>query len=340
MKLVTKTGKSEFFIGHSIGDLLNLCGSRKAVVLIDQNVRKIYGERLKDFELVEIEEGESNKTLLTVEKIYERFLELGVDKSHIVIGVGGGVVCDIAGYSASTFMRGIPFGFVPTTLLAQVDASIGGKNGVNLRGYKNLIGTIRQPEFCLIDLDFLKTLPKNELTSGFAEIVKAGAIADRSFFEYIEENYSSILSLNEEEINKAVSSAISIKIGIVSSDEMEQWERMKLNFGHTIGHAIEKVAKIPHGYAVSIGMVAAGKLSVTKGLLDDSQLKRIKDLLQKIGLPIKIEVNKTNVMEALTKDKKRRRNKINMVLLNGIGNAVISAVEKEDILNILDEVCL
>jgi 3-dehydroquinate synthase len=340
MKLVTKTGESEFFVGRSIDDLLSLCGSRKAVAVIDQNVRRIYGERLKDFEFIEIGEGENSKTLLTVEKIYERFLEIGVDKSHIVIGIGGGVVCDIAGYAASTFMRGIPFGFVPTTLLAQVDASIGGKNGVNLKGYKNLIGTIRQPEFCLIDLNFLKTLPKSELMSGLAEIVKAGAIADLSLFEYIEKNYLSILSMNKEEINKAVSSAISIKIGIVSSDEMEQWERMKLNFGHTIGHAIEKVAKIPHGYAVSIGMIAAGKLSVSKGLLDNSQLKRITDLLQKVGLPIKIKANKNDVMEAITKDKKRRSSKINMVLLDGIGNAVINAVEEEDISNILDGICL
>ena len=339
MKLETETGSSEFFIGSSLDSLSSHCRSRKIVLIVDSNVLSLYGERLKGFEIIDIGHGERVKNLKTIDKIYERFLELEVDKSHMVVGVGGGVTCDIAGFAASTYMRGIPFSFVPTTLLAQVDASIGGKNGVNLKGYKNLIGTIRQPEFCLIDLNFLKTLPRTEFISGLAEIVKSAAISDAPFFHHLEENYGPILSMEEIEVERAVRSAISIKISIVNLDEMEKWERMKLNFGHTIGHAIEKVARIPHGTAVSLGMVTAAKLSVERGLLPHSEMHRLTVLLQNMGLPSEMEVDRSMVMDAITKDKKKRGDRINMILLQGIGNAVIVPVEKEELWNGIDEVC-
>lgn len=340
MEVVTSNGRSELLVGRSVDHLSELCNSRKTVVITDASVERMYGEKLKDFDLVLVNEGEKNKTLIAVEKIYERLLELGVDRSFLIVGVGGGIVCDITGFVASTFMRGLTFGLVPTTLLAQVDASIGGKNGVNLKGFKNLIGTIKQPEFCLIDFNFLRTLPRSELMSGLAEIVKSGAIADYSLFNFMEANYNSILSLKEGETNAAIRSALLVKINIVRMDETENWERMKLNFGHSVGHAIEKVVGIPHGHAISIGMVAAGRLSVSKGLLSENELRRIIVLLQNIGLPVRIRADKNALMEAITKDKKRRTGRLNMVLLKGIGNAVIVTVNTEEVTEILNEVCV
>jgi 3-dehydroquinate synthase len=340
MTLAAQSGACKIALGESADNLRGYCeGAERLVAITDSNVRRLHGERLGGFEVVEIKPGEANKTLETASAVYERLLELEIDRSSFIVGVGGGIVCDVTGFAASTYMRGVPFGFVPTTLLAQVDASVGGKNGVNFKGYKNIIGTIRQPRFCLCDFELLRTLPKEEMRNGFAEAVKAAAIGDASLFSFLEANWEKASALQRTAVEKAVHDSLQVKIRIVSADETEKDGRMKLNFGHTIGHAIEKATGIPHGEAISIGMVAAAKLSRNKAGLEEAQALRLESLLKEIGLPTALGARKDAVLEAIRKDKKRSGAKIRMVLLERIGAARIADVALEEMEGIVDDMC-
>ncbi|MBI5047134.1 3-dehydroquinate synthase [Candidatus Micrarchaeota archaeon] len=349
------TGKCRILLGDSISNIKNYTrGSsdsetKSPIILTDSNVMKHYSAALADFECIVIGVGEEAKTLKTVESVYEQLLERGIERSSFIVGVGGGIVCDVTGFIASTYLRGIPFGFVPTTLLAQVDASIGGKNGVNFKNYKNIIGTIRQPEFCLCDLDTLKTLPEKELRCGFAEIIKHAAIADSSLFAYLEENHNSAISLHRTVIEKIVNDSIAVKLKIVEKDETESGDRKKLNFGHTIGHAIEKVSSsgsisVSHGEAVSIGMILEAKLSLSRGLLSEKDaqrnVERLRALLMAFGLPVKLTgCSKSALMDAINKDKKRSDDSILLPVLEGIGKSKILPVKLSEIEVLLDDLC-
>lgn len=336
LEILTKNGNTKVLIGEALGQLREYANSDKTVIVTDKNILRLHKDELAKtgFDLIEIGFGEQAKNLKTAEGLYKKFLELELERNSLVIGVGGGIVCDVVGFAASTYLRGIRFGFVPTTLLAQADASIGGKNGVNFEGYKNLIGTFNQPEFVLCDLEMLKTLPVNELKAGMAEIIKHAIIADTELFSYIEENLERILSLHRTALEKIVYDSIAIKSNIVSADEKEKNERRKLNFGHTIGHAIEKNTAIIHGEAVSIGMVAASKISVEKGILAEKEFQRIELLLEKIGLPTslkELKLDKKKIVDAILKDKKRENEKIKFVLIEGIGRAVIEEIKIEEL---------
>ena len=312
-----------------------------AVIITDNTVFKHLNALFpKAVEIIKISEGESSKNLETVYGIYDRLLKLEVDRSYYIIGIGGGLVCDITGFVAATYMRGTHCIFVPTTLLAQVDAGIGGKNGVNFKGYKNIVGTFRQPDHVIHNFQTLKTLPKKEIQNGIAEVIKSAAIADADLFEYLEKKTSQILSLQENAIEKLIHDSLNIKMNIVSSDETEKNERMKLNFGHTLGHALEKISKkYSHGEAISIGMVFAAKLSLHKGLITTQDVKRIESLIQKFGLPTSCHENKNDILDAMAKDKKRSINKIHYILLNNIGNAIIQEITFSELGEIFDDMC-
>jgi 3-dehydroquinate synthase len=314
------------FPDASIEALYDLCMPDNTVVISDKNVCRHHGDKLLPYRVIEIEPGEEHKTLKTVNAIYERLCTIEADRSTMIVGVGGGIVCDVAGFAASTYMRGLPFGFVPTTLLAQVDASVGGKNGVNIQGFKNLAGTFTQPGFVLCDLSFLRTLPYHELKNGIAEVIKSALISDRTLFEYIESNRLAILSLNKSAFERIINDCLAIKTGIVSRDEKESGERRKLNLGHTIGHAIEKVGGLRHGEAVGIGIGIAAELSEIRGTLSREDVLRIKTLLASFGLPTELNGDKEAVMDAVRKDKKRQGEGIHFVFLNGIGNAVVETI--------------
>lgn len=340
MKLNGATGVSDIILGDSLTNLGNYCNSEKIVIVTDVNVRALHGHLFSKADLLEIGVGEESKTLETITNLYEKFLELELDRSSCVVGIGGGIVCDVVGFAASTYLRGMRFGFVPTTLLAQVDASIGGKNGVNFKGYKNLVGVFRQPEFVLCDFDLLKTLPGRELRCGFAEIIKHSVIGDGSLFSYLEMHFSDAFSLKKTAIEKVVHDSLTVKAKIVGADEFEQTgERMKLNFGHTIGHAVEKACSIPHGEAVSIGMVAAANISVNRGLLKKQDADRLISLLNKLELPTQISSNKEKIVDAIRKDKKRRGDELSIVLLESIGKAVITKIKIQDLEVALNELC-
>lgn len=320
------TGVSSIQIGERLQHLQNYVEAEKAIIVTDANVKHFYLKDFPSYDLITIETGEKIKTLDTVRHIYRKLVELEADRSTFLIGIGGGIVCDITGFVASTFLRGIRFGFVASTLLSQVDASVGGKNGVNFEGYKNMIGVFKQPQFVICDLDLLKTLPEKEILCGLAEIVKHAAIQDAELFSYIETEAEKILTLDNEVMEKLVHDSVTIKSRIVNRDEEEKGERRKLNFGHTFGHAIEKTTGVSHGEAVSAGMALASEISVKKGYLPADQANRLKKLLQQFNLPTQLPADRETMLNALRKDKKRAGDHIFFVLLSAIGQAFVEKI--------------
>jgi len=319
-------GDSFIHVGETLRNLEKYIPSKNVVLITDKNVKQFYENDFPPHPVITIDTGEKIKNLDTVRDIYEKLVTVGADRSTFIVGIGGGIVCDIAGFVASTYLRGVRFGFVSSTLLSQVDASVGGKNGVNFKGYKNMVGVFNQPEFVICDLNLLNTLPKKEILNGMAEIVKHGAIEDANLFAYLEGHSQKALILDIEVIEKLVYDSIVIKSDIVNQDELEKGARRKLNFGHTFGHAFEKTTGVPHGEAVSVGMVMATALSVKRGRLSADDAGRIKTLLQKIGLSVDIHAEGKRVIDALKKDKKRKGDHIYFVLLNEIGNAFVDQI--------------
>ena len=240
------TGDSFIHVGEILQNLGNYIPQENIVVITDKNVKQFYENEFPPNPAITIDIGEKIKNLDTVRDIYEKLVAVGADRSTFIVGIGGGIVCDIAGFVASTYLRGVRFGFVSSTLLSQVDASVGGKNGVNFKDYKNMIGVFNQPEFVICDLNLLNTLPEKEVLCGLAEIVKHAVIGDRHLFAYLEAHHQEALALDNDVIEKLVYDSIIIKSDIVNQDELEKGERRKLNFGHTFGHAFEKTTGVPH----------------------------------------------------------------------------------------------
>jgi 3-dehydroquinate synthase len=322
---------SVILIGERLDNLRKYMSVGAPIIITDTNVFECWGQHFPPGDVIAIGTGEKAKTFDTVHYIYEQLLKLEADRSSFIVGIGGGIVCDIAGFVASTYMRGVRFGFVSSTLLSQVDASVGGKNGFNLGGYKNIIGVFNQPEFVICDLNLLKTVPREEILSGFAEIIKHGAIADNNLFNYLDENRDRALALDLPVIEKLVHDSVMIKSKIVNQDEKEKGERRKLNFGHTFGHAIEKITKVRHGEAVSAGMVLASELAVKKEALAVKDSNRLADVLDKYGLPVRLKFDCHEVLEALRMDKKREGDLIHFVLLSEIGHAYVEEIAIEEL---------
>ncbi|MFW6132096.1 MAG: 3-dehydroquinate synthase [Candidatus Aminicenantaceae bacterium] len=331
LELNASNGNSLIIIGESLKNFPHYIKAQKTIIITDHQVRHFYGNLFSQFHTIEIGAGEQIKSIETVEKIINRFLELELDRSSFVVGLGGGIVCDLTGFVSSIYMRGLSFGFVPTTLLAQADASIGGKNGINFQNYKNILGVFNHPKFILCDPKLLKTLPKEEILYGIVEIIKHALIKSPSFFNYLENNWNSLLSLNPTHIEKALFQSIEIKAQVVSLDSLEAGERRKLNFGHTFGHALEKLISIPHGKAVSIGMMASARISKKLGMLSSSELNRIQSLLLNLKLPVDLPVNREALMDIIKKDKKRQDKEIYFVFLQGIGNAQVKKISYKEL---------
>lgn len=332
-----QSGTSQVLLGERLQNLTQYIGKRSVAIVTDEIVYDLYHDLMPSQHIAVIGIGEHIKTLQMVETLYAKFLEYGLDRASLVVAVGGGIVCDIAGFAASTYLRGVSFGFAPTTLLAQVDASVGGKNGVNFQGYKNMIGVFNQPEFVLIDVNVLKTLPARTLGCGFAEAVKHGAIADAALFEFMETHTAEIRRLESDALERIVADSILIKSAIVNRDEQEHGERRKLNFGHTLGHAVENVTGIPHGEAVAIGMVAAARLSQQVGYLSQAEVDRLQQILQRFDLPTTLPAaNRQALKAALRKDKKRYGNAVKFVLLTSLGTAIVQDVPIKDLEHILN----
>ena len=337
IEIRTDSRISRILVGEKLQNLSKYLPDAKTVIITDTNVSRLYKKYFPPCPVIEIGLGEKNKTIDTLNYIFGRFVEHEVDRSTFVVGIGGGIVCDVAGFAASVFMRGLKFGFVSTTLLSQVDASVGGKNGVNYEGYKNMIGTFSQPDFVICDSEMLKTLEKKQFVAGFAEIVKAGAIKDDGFFAYLENNYEKALSMDSDVINKLVHDSVLIKSAVVEADEKEKGERRKLNFGHTFAHSFEKLTGILHGEAVSAGMVLASKLSQKMGLIREADYKRIRSLLENLGLPTAVSLDNSKIFNIMRQDKKREGDTIHLVLLEKIGNAIIKKVSLKQLEEMIND---
>ncbi len=335
-KIKGSTGESTIYTGEKLKNVSSYIPVDKTVIITDSNVAAIYRKDFPPCPVITIGMGEKIKTLETVKYIYGELVKLEAQRSCFLLGIGGGIVCDITGFVASTYLRGVRFGFVSTTLLSQVDASVGGKNGVNFEGYKNMVGVFNQPEFVICDMELLKTLSENELVNGFGEIVKHAAIGDSHMFSYLETHYDKALSLDHQVIEKLVYDSVVIKSGVVNRDEKETGERRKLNFGHTFGHAIEKTQRTAHGKAISVGMVVATALSVNRGLISKEKADRISSLLVNLKLPVRCELDRNNVMDALKKDKKREGDLIHFILLEDIGKAVIKEISIDELKTAVD----
>lgn len=324
---VSRLGKepSRIVIGDVVNSLENYLPEGKPVIVIaDEHVYHTYRSIIGRYDYCLIGLGETNKTLATAQRLYGELLNLGADRSTFILGFGGGIVTDVTGYVASTYMRGLSFGFVASTLLAQVDASVGGKNGVNFEGYKNMVGTFNQPDFVLCDLSLLDTLPEREFKSGLAEIIKSGLIADPELFKLFETHTLKEFRENRTLLLEAVHRAVRVKADIVERDEREQGDRRKLNLGHTFAHAIEKSTReYLHGEAVAIGLVMIAALSVQQGTLTQEEADRVRAVVEKMGLPVQSGVELPQLLQALKLDKKKAAKSVNFVLMDGLGSCQI-----------------
>ncbi|MFH0772976.1 MAG: 3-dehydroquinate synthase [bacterium] len=337
-----KNTTHSFHIGKGIMSILKsnktVQSASSIVVITDKNVAMHWQVPLKKTITIIIEPGEENKTIQTLEHIWKRMLEAGVDRSSVVVTLGGGVVCDIGGLAAGTFMRGIPVIHIPTTLLAQVDASVGGKTAIDFCGIKNSIGIFHPSATTIIDVLTLKTLPHKQIVSGFAEIIKHAVIADRALFDVLLK--IKIGGISDKEWIGIITQSIHIKKKIVEQDETEKnGIRKRLNFGHTVGHAIEALsieAKNPllHGEAIALGMVAETRMSRLAGHISEEDEKMINSLLLKSGLPVSIaNISNEKIIKLMRSDKKNRGGKILWSLPFRIGNVKSDCILNPDIIN-------
>lgn len=325
------SGSSQILVGESIDNLEQYLEPGRMVIITDSTVSSLYQKQFPVCPIITMGLGEKIKTLETVSTIYDQLVALEADRETFILGIGGGIVCDVVGFVASTYMRGLRFGFVSSTLLSQVDASVGGKNGVNFGGFKNMVGVFNQPEFVICDLALMKTLPVREVLCGYAEIIKHGAIVDDHMLDFLETHRDAALDLDRNIVEYLVYRSVEIKAGVVTRDEHEHGERRKLNFGHTFGHAIEKLTGIPHGESVGIGMVLAAKLSVQKGLLSPRDAQRLERIIASYGLPVRPPVDVQAMLRVVRKDKKRHGAGIHFVFLDALGSACVEEISWEEL---------
>ena len=324
-------GRSRVVVGN-VGELLPaLLPHKRVVVVSDTNIDRHYHSLIEPYDHVLIGLGEASKTLLTLDAIYRRFIELGVDRSCFVLAIGGGIVTDVAGFAASTFMRGLEFGFISTSLLGQVDASVGGKNGVNVDGYKNMVGTFTQPKFVICDVDLLRTLSPREFRTGLAEIIKAAVIADAELFEMLEQADFSTLQRDSDTLREMVYRAIKVKADIVERDERESGDRRLLNLGHTLAHAIEKSSsKFNHGEAVAVGLAMIAEVAANRDMLAVADKERIVALLERAGFALEPPVEVRTLLKAVKRDKKAEGDSIHVVFPLGVGNCCVEKMPIEE----------
>lgn len=323
---------------------------RRIAIVADSNTASLYGEELKSLLdghckkviLHTFPAGEQSKTLDTVKEIYKTLIEEKYDRKDLLIALGGGVVGDITGYTAATYLRGIDFVQIPTTLLAQADSSIGGKTGVDFDGYKNMVGAFYMPKLVYMNLSTLKTLDDRQFYSGFAEVMKSALIKDASFYEWLLENMYEIHDRNLDILEEMVMKSCTVKKLVVEKDPKEQGDRALLNLGHTIGHAIEKAKnfELLHGECVSLGTVAAAFISWKHNWLSMDEYYEIRDMFVPFNLPISIDnINPEEILAFTKSDKKMDAGQIKFILLKKVGKAVIdTTVTEEDILNAINEI--
>jgi 3-dehydroquinate synthase len=332
ISLRVDSGNSDIYFGEGWETLLSaLCYTGNTFIITDSNVNSLYKEKFPDFPLLVVEPGEKSKSFQMTAELIVRLAGLGADRNSLLVGIGGGMVSDLTGLVASLYMRGIDCAFVATTLLAQVDACIGGKNGVNAGGIKNIAGTFRQPEFVICDPHFLSTLPLDEYRSGLGEVVKYGLIGNRDIFIRLEKEFVGGNSPDKYFTEAVIPECIRIKSAIVEMDEKEEGARRLLNLGHTAGHAIEAATGLPHGVAVAHGIAFAASVSEEMGYLNRSERERIEILLERMDILTPFKIREGRISGLVFSDKKRAMKEISFVFLRGIGEAMIEKVSLDNI---------
>ena len=303
-------------------------------LLINKLKNNLKNSSSKKINSIKINASENNKNMSYLAKVYDFLIRNNYSRDCVIFGIGGGITCDMTGFIASTFLRGVDFILVPTTLLSQVDASIGGKTGVNQKGFKNMIGTFNQPTQVIIETKFLKSLSKLEIQCGLMEVIKHGLIADKGFFVWIEKNLKQILSLKPQFIEKTIKKSIEIKASVVSKDEKENGLRAILNFGHTFGHALETIGSnklYAHGEAVALGMLAATKLSESSSDLNPKVFNRVHSMIKNTGIKVKLKkkIIPKELIKLMQSDKKKNNSQLKFILLKKIGEAKIKSISNE-----------
>lgn len=317
-------------------DIGSLHPASRYCIITDDNIAEIYGRPLLQAiestglgcDLLTFSHGEEHKNLATVASLLSQAAQKGLDRKSMFIALGGGVSGDIGGFVAATYMRGVPFIQIPTSLLAQVDSSVGGKTGVDIPEGKNLVGAFYQPEAVYIDPDVLNTLPSKEYINGMAEVIKHGIIRDADYFQMLDQKYDQVMALDPDVLRELIYVSCRIKSAVVAEDEKESNIRRILNFGHTIGHAVESASdfEIAHGFAVGIGMVAAARISVLKGLLGNEKLAAMISMIKRYGLPTEVpeDLDRNRIKSYLLTDKKRIDSKTSFILATDIGEVMIT----------------
>jgi len=326
--------KTSIITGIGYNYFKTLVQGRNCVIVTDQNLFDLYSDAFSDHKCIIISDGEVNKNIATVESVIQKLIEYKIDRKSIIIGFGGGLVCDIAGFAATVYMRGTVFGFVATTLLAQIDAAIGGKNGVNSGNLKNYIGCISQPEFVLCDTSVLLTLNDSDFLSGMGEVIKYSLISNSNLFDYVKDNLSLIKSKDVDVLNQIVRKCVDIKTDIVEKDPNDNGLRHVLNFGHSLGHCIEIVDKMPHGIAVVLGICAALDLSIKFGYAEPGLKNQIMSMVRSAGFKTDYKLDSRH-FELLANDKKKTGDSINFVFLKNIGEPEVAKVKITDMIEAL-----
>jgi 3-dehydroquinate synthase len=329
------TASCDYYFDADASRLEELVPRDRTVLITDEHLFSKHQRLFGNWNTIVLKPGEEYKVQATIDSIIDQLLAFEADRTWTLVGVGGGVITDMTGYVAGIYMRGIRFGFIPTSILGMVDASIGGKNGIDVGVYKNMVGLIRQPNFLLYDVSLLKSLPEDQWVNGMAEVIKHACIKDAPMFRLLEEHKLSDFRKDKELLSKLIKRNAMLKTKVVQEDEFEKGDRKLLNFGHTLGHAIENLYELPHGHAVSIGMTAACYLSARLTGFKDTL--RVVTVLDKYGLPTYAEFDVEKAWEILKMDKKRTTQSMNYVLLNKIGQGVIQSIPLEGLQSLLFE---
>jgi 3-dehydroquinate synthase len=315
---------TEFHFDGSYTSLRKIVDQKTTVIITDSNIFSRHEKKFRNWNVIVLKPGEEYKIQATVDSVIDQLIQMQVDRNYTLVGVGGGVVTDITGYVASIYMRGIRFGFVPTSLLCMVDASIGGKNGIDVEAYKNMVGTIRQPSFILHDASFLSTLPEKEWQNGFAEVIKHACILDAAMFRLLAAQTPKDFMPGKKLLADLVTRNAMLKIRVVQKDEFEKGLRRLLNFGHTLGHALENQYELSHGQAVSIGITYA--CEVSEAVMGFRDKEKVVAMLEKYGLPTYAKFDRQKVFNVLKMDKKREKNEIHYIVLEKIGRALAKPI--------------
>ncbi|MBR4968654.1 MAG: 3-dehydroquinate synthase [Alistipes sp.] len=332
MNRIDVTNGNCVYFGKAEALLKELLPDRRVIVISDNSIDRFHHDLLAPYEYILIGQGEQAKSLITLDHLYRQLIEMGADRTSFILGIGGGITTDIAGFVASTYMRGVDFGFITTTLLGAVDASVGGKNGVNVGGFKNMVGTFSQPRFVICDASLLATLPTREFRAGLAEVIKTAILGDAELFSLLERSSFDALRSDDSLLEEVITRCVRVKASVVAEDEREGGRRRILNLGHTLAHAIEKsTSKLSHGEAVAVGLYHITRYALAEKMIAEQDAARIFALIEQYGFDTELPVERRDLLKAIEGDKKRSGDSLHIIIPTSIGSVEDRVVAFKDL---------